>query len=379
MHDLAFDWYGQRLATCSSDARIRVWEWAGGRWQSTGEMKAHSGSVLRLSWAHPEFGTVLASCSSDRMVHVWEEAVEGRSGARQWKKQARLVDSRDAVSAVAFAPRHLGLKLATCSLDGRVRIYESADVQNLSVWPLTEEIDVMGGSAAAGGGSGGSVAARVGGSLCMSWNHSPFDAPSMVVAAERDVKLWEYSAAARRWASVATLDGHTDAVHDVAWAPNVGRAYHLIATACKDGCVRIFELRFNKSSGAYVPSLAAKLSDHSAEVWRVSWNATGSILASTGDDGVARLWKADFNGTWHPILVAAATPANASAMHAAQTNANATATAAAHPSRSQTLNSSAPVSSFGAAPVAGAKGQPSAFGAIPESEGTRFADHRSFF
>lgn len=30
------------------------------------------------------------------------------------------------------------------------------------------------------------------------------------------------------------------------------------------------------------------------QVWRVSWNITGTILASSGDDGCVRLWKGDF-------------------------------------------------------------------------------------
>src|SRR4051812_6946571 len=125
IHDIAFDWYGQRLATCSSDQKIKVFDQVKGKWSLTAEIKAHSGSVHALSWAHPEFGQVLASCSSDRVVHIYEEQVDGRTGARAWKKQGRLVDSRDSVQDCQFAPRHLGLKLATCSLDGRVRIYES--------------------------------------------------------------------------------------------------------------------------------------------------------------------------------------------------------------------------------------------------------------
>lgn len=42
-----------------------------GVWIVSASWKAHSGSVWRLSWAHPEFGTVLATCSFDRTVSVW--------------------------------------------------------------------------------------------------------------------------------------------------------------------------------------------------------------------------------------------------------------------------------------------------------------------
>lgn len=36
---------------------------------------------------------------------------------------------------------------------------------------------------------------------------------------------------------------------------------------------------------------AGQFDDHGSTVWRVSWNMTGTILASSGDDGCVRLWK----------------------------------------------------------------------------------------
>ena len=35
--------------------------------------QTHSGSVWRVTWAHPEFGQVLATCSFDRTGAIWEE------------------------------------------------------------------------------------------------------------------------------------------------------------------------------------------------------------------------------------------------------------------------------------------------------------------
>ncbi|CAL1263755.1 unnamed protein product [Larinioides sclopetarius] len=57
IHDVAYDFYGERLATCSSDQTV----------------KTHCGSVWKVTWAHPEFGQVIATCSFDRTVAVWEE------------------------------------------------------------------------------------------------------------------------------------------------------------------------------------------------------------------------------------------------------------------------------------------------------------------
>ena len=38
--------------------------------------QTHSGSVWRVTWAHPEFGQALATCSFDRTVAIWEEQGE---------------------------------------------------------------------------------------------------------------------------------------------------------------------------------------------------------------------------------------------------------------------------------------------------------------
>lgn len=35
----------------------------------------------------------------------------------------------------------------------------------------------------------------------------------------------------------------------------------------------------------------AQFEEHNSTVWRVCWNITGTILASSGDDGFVRLWK----------------------------------------------------------------------------------------
>lgn len=40
----------------------------------------------------------------------------------------------------------------------------------------------------------------------------------------------------------------------------------------------------------YEIQMVAKFSDH-CTVWRICWNVTGTMLASTGDDGVVRMWK----------------------------------------------------------------------------------------
>lgn len=56
------------------------------------------------------------------------------------------------------------------------------------------------------------------------------------------VSIYEYSENSRRWTKTESLAsiGVNEPVHDIAFAPNLGRSYHLLAIATKD--VRIVML-----------------------------------------------------------------------------------------------------------------------------------------
>jgi WD40 repeat protein len=83
IHDVSYDFYGRRLATCSSDQTVQVWDLdSEEKWKLSSQWKAHSGSVWRVIWAHPEFGQVLATCSFDRTVAIWEEQSESHDTSR---------------------------------------------------------------------------------------------------------------------------------------------------------------------------------------------------------------------------------------------------------------------------------------------------------
>lgn len=54
------------------------------------------------------------------------------------------------------------------------------------------------------------------------------------------VKMLSQSMSLRKYSKAETLMTVTDAVHDIAFAPNLGRSFHVLAIATKD--VRIFKL-----------------------------------------------------------------------------------------------------------------------------------------
>lgn len=82
IHDVAYDFYGKRLVTCSSDQKLKVWDFVEREdcsvWELSDSWKAHDSSILKAIWARPEYGQVIASCSFDRQVKIWEEQPTGK-------------------------------------------------------------------------------------------------------------------------------------------------------------------------------------------------------------------------------------------------------------------------------------------------------------
>ncbi|KAK7505768.1 hypothetical protein BaRGS_00003039 [Batillaria attramentaria] len=254
IHDVSYDFHGRRMATCSSDQTVKVWEQGDdGQWHCTASWKTHSGSVWRVTWAHPEFGQVLATCSFDRTAAVWEK----EAGQNHWLKRTSLVDSRTSVTDVKFAPKHLGLQLATLQLS------------------LLEPKQ---------------------------------SAPSNVSSGGK-VQIHEYSEVQRKWNKVETVVMVAEPVHDVCFAPNMGRSYHLLAIASKElSIISLKPLRKDPAAGGtgiskFEMRQVAVFDEHESQVWRASWNVTGTILASSGADGFVRMWKANYLDNWKCISV----------------------------------------------------------------------------
>ncbi|KAB1258295.1 Nucleoporin SEH1 [Camelus dromedarius] len=158
----------------------------------------------------------------------------------------------------------MGLMLATCSADGIVRVYEAPDVMNLSQWSLQHEISCKLSCS------------------CISWNPSSSRAhPPMIAVGSDDsspnamakAQIFEYNENTRKYAKAETLMTVTDPVHDIAFAPNLGRSFHILAIATKD--VRIFTLKpvrkeLTSSGGPtkFEIHIVAQFDNHNSQVWR---------------------------------------------------------------------------------------------------------------
>ncbi len=341
VHDIAYDFYGQRLATCSSDKHIKIHDYDPntGNWTLNDSWKAHDSTISKVVWAGPEYGQIIATCSFDRTVRVFEEDPEQPiNSGRRWRKMATLSDSRGPLYDLAFAPAHLGLRLGAIGGDGCFRIYDALEPNDLRNWTVTAEVQVLNTP----------PAKQLQSAFSLTWCPSKFSPEFIVVSALDQVFIYQRDRNGRLQ-STSTLTEHNGLVRDVAWAPSMGRGYHLLATACKDGYVRIYKIVvktnnhlngdqsnddrkddemadasmnddaddnlgvsiLNNGIQSSLPStldvkLLNALDEHKGEVWKVSWNSTGTILSTAGDDGKVRLWKSTYSNQFQCMSIISA-------------------------------------------------------------------------
>lgn len=308
-HDAQMDYYAKRLATCSSDATIKIFEVTAESQRHVADLLGHEGPVWQVAWAHPKFGSVLASCGYDRKIIVWRE----QEGAKnQWTKVFEFARHELSVNSIAFAPHELGLVLAAGSSDGQISIitqnsdgswaFESFQAHKLGVNAVSWAPAAAPGSLLTANASGTAAATT--------FNN---EAARLVSGGcDTKVKIWairppsvpQGTAQSSPATNVATLEhtleDHTDWVRDVQWAPNIGLPSNTIASASQDGKVIIWTQEFNEAGKS--PWQKHYLEPFQNEtVWRVSWSLTGNILAVTSGDARITLWKESLDHQWKCI------------------------------------------------------------------------------
>ena len=330
-------------------------------WELSDSWKAHDSTIVKVVWASPEFGQVIASCSYDASVRIFEEDPREPYGSgKRWKRKATISEFHGALYDIAFAPSHLGLKLASIDSEGMFHVHEALDPNNLQYWTsLMPEESLVTKHASKNRQS----------AFSLSWCPSMFFKEYIAVSAQDSAYIY-HKTELGKYQRVAEFPSCKGLIRDIAWAPSMGRQFQLIAVASVDGYIRIFKVTpklptagSGAGSGATIavagastastgPSsgagpnahsnsrpieggdsmdidggdglttslvsnssadnsslnieLISSLGDHRSEVWRVSWNITGTILASAGNDGNIRFWKASYSNEFRCMAVVSA-------------------------------------------------------------------------
>ncbi|KIK86600.1 hypothetical protein PAXRUDRAFT_831899 [Paxillus rubicundulus Ve08.2h10] len=309
IHDAQLDYYGKRLATCSSDRTVKVFDVVDGEASKStiGQtLKGHTGPVWQVAWAHPKFGNILASCSYDGKVLVWREQTQGPS-AGGWTKVKEHAMHTASVNSISWAPHELGAILACASSDGKLSVLTFKDDGQ---WGA----DIFNGHAIGCNAVSWAPATHPGSLIHPQQPGAPPQPASFKrfasAGCDNLVKIWGYREDMQSWVEEEILEGHTDWVRDVAWAPNIGLPRSYIATASQDKSVLIWRKDTPTSpwaktaldpSTAAAPNTAATPGKFPDVVWRVSWSLAGNVLAVSCGDGKVTLWKENLKGVWECV------------------------------------------------------------------------------
>jgi len=370
VHDIAYDHYGRRLAVCTSSLRISVYSApvtqgeevdSTAEWIETARMdRAHGAPIWRLCWGHPEHGEPLASCSEDRTVAVWSDkscvgverrslrtdggsttagsiSVEAASGAGRTipiLTKRRTLQGEGPIVDVRFAPGPMGLKIAAVTANGDARVFECNDALRLVDWG-SEDLESNARPAASTMQAAGNTTATADTekppapvlSSALDWMPVPFggelagdERPATLAVAGRGARLaiWTRSMKNRRWESFASVEEAHPAsgggVKDVAWCPNLCRAFEIVATCGEGASLWRVDIAATDKSGRpatdrrqdggeriklqHIKTLVNPW-DKVGLVWRCSWNVCGTAIALGREGCEVSVWRSDASLDWH--------------------------------------------------------------------------------
>ncbi|KAK5721904.1 hypothetical protein LTR15_006498 [Elasticomyces elasticus] len=345
--------YGTRMATASSDHRVKVWDRSEktGQWIVIDVWTAHDAEVTDVKWISPYVGEHLGSIGEDGRLRIWHEDVaEAANSSRRFKKVFEQTTATG-VPYMCLDFKSIGSEtyLAVITRDGYLSVCEPVDHDDLSAWRVMWS-DYLCRTPSRAEETG----------FRLSWHHEKLPASgavlagldrkslSLAVAVGDIVKVFRTDKD-RKFYTAAVLEGAKGLVRDVSWANGSMRGFDVIAAASKDGFMRIYEVHTLGSSslpassdakaieadgrptrtvsartvksgiGAGLagvargkrderagvlgaikqePKLVAELATHGGAPWRVNWSTIGDLLVSTGDDGSVRMWKKAVDGKW---------------------------------------------------------------------------------
>jgi len=285
IHDAQMDFYGKRLATCSSDHTVRIFLVEDNDHKLIQTLRVHEGPVWQVAWAHPKFGNYLATCGYDRRVVIWKEGTTG------WENTFEYREHDSSVNTIAWAPYEYGqMTLACGSSDGDVSIlhYQESD----GSWQANRIQQ-----------------AHATGVTCLSW--APAMGPGSALqpveettptlklvsgGCDNSLKIWTHTESGWSAGVALTPATHKERIRDVAWAPSLGLSCNIIASCSQDGKVVLWTQQTPNS--AWEPKV---LEEYDVPVWRVSWSMTGNVLAVSSADNKVVLYKSRIDGTWHKV------------------------------------------------------------------------------
>jgi WD40 repeat protein len=230
---------GRRLVTVSEDGTGRVWDTQTGAVLAV--LRGHQGPV-RFAAFSPDSQYVVTT-SVDKTARVWNVEMGG--------SVAVLEGHSKNVLKAAFSPD--GKHVATASVDNMARVWESLSGKEICkleghTAPVRDAIFTTDGE------------------------------NILTISDDATARLWD--AATGR--SIRVFKGHTGPIRSATVSPDTLPTSHLLVTASADKTVGVWVLDKSEPFSTF--------SGHDANVWSVTFSASGQHIVTASDDGTARVW-----------------------------------------------------------------------------------------
>lgn len=287
--DVAVDATGKRLATCSEDRTVRIFEKsddADGTWSLLAVLEGHTGTVVSVSWAPPaHYASAVLSCGEDCQVILWSDFGREEGWAKVYFTTLASVPW-----CAAWAPAEYGKMFAVGCASGSVTIFAEQDKQ----WGRSEFTAHPNGccslSWAPSLPPGTLLTAPLENELRESASLSPSDvplAPPRIVTCggERCVTVWTFRN--NSWTPQELLSKVEASWREVAWAPGMGMPFTYIAAGSDEGFVEVW----SQDGPAREEWNGKTLPQNEDSVTKLSWSLVGTFLLVSCANGVSSMWR----------------------------------------------------------------------------------------
>jgi nucleoporin SEH1 len=280
-----FNHYGTRMVTASADHKLKVWDRKDDNWALVDSWRSHDAEIVDVSsvlllpqsfhafllffllaflknphdlqanfvqvkWSSPFREVLIGSIAEDGRFKLWQEdPLEIPKFGRRFK----LIYNQPSETKVPFISldfKNLPTEtyVALTTRDGFLTVLEPENQNNIRNWePITGSARYLCHTPPHQDETGFKVCFHR--ELHPSWATSKemqeHKTLSLAVVAMNEVKVFRTDKD-RRFYLAAELTGARNILRDVAWANGSMRGYDVIATASKDGCIRIYQLHVEK-------------------------------------------------------------------------------------------------------------------------------------